>query len=142
VIGDTAALVDAAGKQVPGVSPAAIQMGKYAAKSIRAKLKSKSIKPFTYWDKGSLATIGRAAAVGYVGKIKLSGFIAWIGWLLVHIFFLIGFRNRLFVIIQWAWTYLRFSMSAQLITYYHLQKRTETTQKKPEVTTQGTTPLI
>jgi NADH dehydrogenase len=138
VIGDTAALVDAAGKQVPGVSPAAIQMGKYAAKSIRAKLKSKSIKPFTYWDKGSLATIGRAAAVGYVGKIKLSGFIAWMGWLLVHIFFLIGFRNRLFVILQWAWTYLRFSMSAQLITYYHLQKRTDN-DNKDKGTTKGTT---
>ena len=128
VIGDTAAVIDAEGKQVPGVAPAAIQMGQYAAKSIRAKLKGKSIKPFSYWDKGSLATIGRAAAVGYIGKLKISGFIAWIGWLLVHIMFLIGFRNRLFVILQWGWAYFMFSMSAQLITYYDLQKR-ET--KKP-----------
>jgi NADH:ubiquinone reductase (H+-translocating) len=118
VIGDLAALIDAKGKQVPGVSPAAIQMGQYAAKSIRAKLKGKSIKPFVYWDKGSFATIGRSAAVGYVGKLKFTGFIAWMGWLLIHIYFLIGFRNRIFVLIQWAWTYLLFNMSARLITYY------------------------
>ncbi len=118
VIGDLAAVVDAEGKQVPGVAPAAIQMGQYAAKSIRAKLKGKNVKPFVYWDKGNLATIGRSAAVGYVGKLRFSGFIAWMGWLLVHIFFLIGFRNRLFVILQWAWTYLMFNMGARLITYY------------------------
>jgi NADH dehydrogenase len=118
VIGDLAAVVDAEGKQVPGVAPAAIQMGQYAAKAIRAKLKGKSIKPFVYWDKGNIATIGRSAAVGYVGKLTISGFIAWIGWLLIHIFFLIGFRNRIFVILSWAWTYLLFHMSARLITYY------------------------
>ncbi len=118
VIGDLAAVVDAEGKQVPGVAPAAIQMGQYSAKAIRAKLKGKSIKPFVYWDKGNIATIGRSAAVGYVGKLKFSGFIAWIGWLAIHIFFLIGFRNRIFVILQWAWTYLLFNMSARLITYY------------------------
>jgi NADH:quinone reductase (non-electrogenic) len=118
VIGDLAAVVDAEGKQVPGVAPAAIQMGQYAAKAIRAKLKGKSIKPFVYWDKGNIATIGRSAAVGYVGKLTISGFIAWMGWLLIHIFFLIGFRNRIFVILQWAWTYLLFHMSARLITYY------------------------
>jgi NADH dehydrogenase len=118
VIGDLAAVVDAKGKQVPGVAPAAIQMGQYAAKAIRAKLKGKNIKPFVYWDKGNIATIGRSAAVGYVGKLTISGFIAWIGWLMIHIFFLIGFRNRIFVILQWAWTYLLFNMSARLITYY------------------------
>lgn len=118
VIGDLAAVVDAEGKQVPGVAPAAIQMGQYAAKAIRAKSKGKSIKPFVYWDKGNFATIGRSAAVGYVWKLKFSGFIAWMGWLLIHVFFLIGFRNRLFVILEWAWTYLLFNMSARLITYY------------------------
>lgn len=118
VIGDLAAVVDAEGKQVPGVAPAAIQMGQYAAKAIRAKFKGKSIKPFVYWDKGNFATIGRSAAVGYVWKLKFSGFIAWMGWLLIHVFFLIGFRNRLFVILEWAWTYLLFNMSARLITYY------------------------
>jgi len=118
VIGDLAAVVDAEGKQVPGVAPAAIQMGQYVAKAIRAKLKGKSVKPFVYWDKGNFATIGRSAAVGYVWKIKFSGFIAWMGWLLIHLFFLIGFRNRLFVFLQWAWTYLLFKMSARLITYY------------------------
>jgi NADH:ubiquinone reductase (H+-translocating) len=110
--------VDAEGKQVPGVAPAAIQMGQYAAKAIRAKCKGKNIKPFVYWDKGNFATIGRSAAVGYVWKLKFSGFIAWMGWLLIHVFFLIGFRNRLFVILEWAWTYLLFNMSARLITYY------------------------
>jgi len=123
VIGDLAAVVDAEGKQVPGVAPAAIQMGQYAAKSICAKLKGKNIKPFAYWDKGNLATIGRSAAVGYVGRLRFSGFIAWMGWLLIHIFFLIGFRNRLFVILQWAWTYLMFNMSARLITYYDWSQR-------------------
>jgi NADH dehydrogenase len=124
VIGDLAAVVDAKGKQVPGVAPAAIQMGQYAAKAVRAKLKGKSIKPFVYWDKGNIATIGRSAAVGYVGKLTFSGFIAWIGWLAIHIFFLIGFRNRIFVILQWAWTYLLFNMSARLITYYDWSQQT------------------
>lgn len=121
-IGDLATVVDAEGKQVPGVSPAAIQMGRYAARSIRAKLKGKSLKPFVYWDKGNIATIGRSAAVGYIGKLRISGFIAWMGWLLIHIYFLIGFRNRIFVFLQWAWTYLLFSMSARLITYYDWSK--------------------
>lgn len=124
VIGDLAAVVDAKGKQVPGVAPAAIQMGQYAAKAIRGKLKGKSIKSFVYWDKGNIATIGRSAAVGYVGKLTFSGFIAWIGWLAIHIFFLIGFRNRIFVILQWAWTYLLFNMSARLITYYDWSQQT------------------
>lgn len=122
VIGDLASLKDAEGKVVPGLSPAAIQMGRYAAKRILAIEKAKSVKPFVYWDKGSLATIGRAAAVGYSGKIHVHGLIAWLGWLFVHIFFLIGFRNRLFVILQWAWAYLSFSMSARLITFYDTKR--------------------
>lgn len=118
VIGDLASLKDAAGKIVPGLSPAAIQMGRYAAKRILALEKKQAVRPFVYFDKGSLATIGRAAAVGYIGKIHITGLIAWLGWLFVHIFFLIGFRNRLFVMLQWAWAYLSFSMSARLITFY------------------------
>ena len=72
--------------------------------------------PFHYWDKGSLATIGRAAAVAQFGKIHISGFIAWLSWLFVHILFLIGFRNRLLVFIQWAWSYVTYERSARLIT--------------------------
>ena len=71
---------------------------------------------FHYWDKGSLATIGRAAAVAHFGKIHISGFIAWLSWLFVHIFFLIGFRNRLLVFIQWAWSYVTYERGARLIT--------------------------
>lgn len=118
VVGDLAFLKDAKGNIVPGLSPAAIQMGRYAARRILALEQKKTVRPFEYFDKGSLATIGRAAAVGYIGKIHIKGLIAWLGWLFVHIFFLIGFRNRLFVMLQWAWAYLSFSMSARLITFY------------------------
>jgi NADH dehydrogenase len=77
---------------------------------------SKPTAPFRYHDKGSLATIGRAAAVAEIGKLKLSGFIAWFAWLAIHIFFLIGFRNRFLVITQWAWAYVTFQRGARLIT--------------------------
>ena len=112
VIGDLAAVKEKNGELVPGVAPAAIQEGVYVAKRIAGKTN----KPFKYLDKGSLATIGRAAAVAHVGPLKLSGFIAWIAWLTIHIFFLIGFRNRLLVITQWAWAYLTFQRGARLIT--------------------------
>jgi NADH dehydrogenase len=111
VIGDLAAVPD-----VPGVAPAAIQEGTYAAKTIEHTLAGKPRKPFHYWNKGSLATIGRAAAVADLGFIKLSGFLAWIAWLTIHIFFLIGFRNRFLVITQWAWAYLTYQRGARLIT--------------------------
>jgi NADH dehydrogenase len=111
-------LKDAEGKLVPGVAPAAIQMGQYAAKKIKASLKNASIQSFIYKDKGSLATIGRAAAVGYFGNRYVSGLVAWLAWLFIHIYFLIGFRNRVFVLLSWAWTYLGFQSGARLITYY------------------------
>ncbi len=126
VVGDLAAVTDAEGKQVPGVAPAAIQMGRYAAKQILRAAQSRPLQtPFVYNDKGSLATIGRAAAIGSFGKIEISGFIAWLGWLLIHIFFLIGFRNRLFVLLQWAWSYIGLRTSARLITYYEDSVETE-----------------
>ena len=86
------------------------------AKAIQRTLQGKPREPFRYWDKGSLATIGRAAAVGEIGKLHISGFIAWLAWLFVHIYFLIGFRNRLLVMIQWAWSYLTYERGARLIT--------------------------
>ena len=116
VIGDLAALKDEKGKWLPGVSPVAIQEGKATANNIGRELQGKPRKNFHYWDKGSLATIGRAAAVADFGRIHISGFLAWLSWLFVHIFFLIGFRNRLLVMIQWAWSYLTFERGARLIT--------------------------
>jgi len=110
------------GKQVPGVAQPAIQMGAYAARSIVRDLAGKPRKDFRYFDKGDMATIGRKAAVAKITwpfKAHLSGFPAWVTWLVVHIFFLIGFRNRLSVFREWAWTYLTFKDGVRLITGSH-----------------------
>jgi NADH dehydrogenase len=116
VVGDLAALQDEHGKMLPGVAPVAIQEGKFVAKTIRRELAGQPRERFHYWDKGSLATIGRAAAVAQFGKFHISGFVAWLAWLFVHIFFLIGFRNRVLVLIQWAWSYFTYERGARLIT--------------------------
>lgn len=116
VIGDLASLMRADGQQLPGVAPVAMQQGRFVAQQIAADLAGHGRTPFHYLDKGSLATIGRAAAVAQFGKIHISGFLAWLSWLFIHIFFLIGFRNRLIVMIQWAWSYLTYDRSARLIT--------------------------
>ena len=120
VIGDLAALNDESGKMLPGVAPVAILEGRYVAKVIKKEIEQgggiASRTPFHYYDKGSLATIGRAAAVAQFGRIHISGFIAWLAWLFVHILFLIGFRNRLLVFIQWAWSYFTYERGARLIT--------------------------
>ena len=116
VIGDLASLKQDNGQPVPGLAPAAIQEGKATASNIVRDLEGKPRKDFHYLDKGSLATIGRAAAVGEFGKVHISGFLAWVAWLSVHIFFLIGFRNRILVLIQWAWSYFTYEQGAQLIT--------------------------
>ncbi len=115
VIGDLAHL-EQDGKPVPGVAPAAMQMGRYAAKQIRRELAGKPRRPFRYVDKGSLAVIGRAAAVAYIAGLKLSGFVAWLVWLFVHIMYLIGFRNRMVVLVDWAWAYLSWQRGVRLIT--------------------------
>jgi len=111
VIGDLAAVDD-----VPGVAPAAIQEGLHTARNIERAIDGKPSLPFRYRDKGSLATIGRAAGVADIGPFHLSGFIAWVAWLAIHIFFLIGFRNRLLVILEWAWAYVTYERGARLIT--------------------------
>jgi NADH dehydrogenase len=111
VIGDLAAVPG-----VPGLAPAAIQGGRHAARSILRLLEGKPPEPFHYLDKGSLATIGRNAAVAQIGPLKLEGFIAWLMWLVVHILTLITFRNRFFVIAEWAYVYLRYERGARLIT--------------------------
>lgn len=122
VIGDLAAMTQADGRPVPGVAQGAIQMGKHVARQIARSAKSahgsapSSREPFRYFDKGDLATIGRAAAVARVGKLKLSGFVAWLIWVVVHIMYLIGFRNRALVMMQWAWAYLTYQRGIRLIT--------------------------
>jgi NADH dehydrogenase len=120
VIGDLAAAKDEHDKLLPGVAPNAIQQGQYVGKLLRNEVEAGAAKPprrpFHYWDKGSLATIGRAAAVADFGRIHISGYFAWLSWLFVHIFFLIGFRNRLLVFIQWAWSYITYERGARLIT--------------------------
>jgi len=115
VIGDLAHL-EQDGKPVPGVAPAAAQMGKHAAKNIVRTLAGRPKLPFRYVDKGSMATIGRGAAVAQIGKFRITGFLAWLLWMFVHVMFLVGFRNRLIVVIQWAWSYLSYDRGARLIT--------------------------
>ncbi|MGH9326321.1 MAG: NAD(P)/FAD-dependent oxidoreductase [Terriglobia bacterium] len=115
VIGDLATLWDRVGQRVPGVAPAAAQEGRLAAENILRACRGKPSKTFRYFDKGSLATIGRAFAVAHFGKIDLSGFPAWVTWLFVHIFFLIGFKNRISVMFDWAWAYLAEKREARLL---------------------------
>jgi NADH dehydrogenase len=116
VTGDLASAKRHNGQPVPGVAPAAIQMGKFAARQIKRTVAGKPREHFEYLDKGSLATIGRSRAVGEFGKIHISGYLAWLAWLFIHLLFLIGFRNRLFVMTEWAWAYLTYNHSARLIT--------------------------
>ncbi len=117
VIGDTMTM-DHHGKSLPGVAPVAIQQGHYVAKAIIRRVEQEPgiVGPFHYLDKGNLATVGRAFAVLEVGKIKLHGFVAWVAWLAIHIFFLIGFRNRAVVLLQWTWAYVTYQRGARLIT--------------------------
>ena len=120
-IGDMALVMQDDGNPVPGVSPAAMQMGRHVAKIIETELNARSqpaSRPaFHYWDKGTMATIGRSAAVAQIGKLKLSGYVAWLGWLFIHLIFLIGFRNRTAVLLQWTYSYFSFKRSARIITY-------------------------
>jgi NADH dehydrogenase len=116
VVGDLAAMRDVVGRAVPGVAPAAIQQGQAAAANILRAIRGEQRQPFRYRDKGTLATIGRAAAVADFGRIHISGFVAWLAWLGIHIFQLIGFRNRVVVFLQWAWAYLTWERGARLIT--------------------------
>jgi NADH:ubiquinone reductase (H+-translocating) len=116
VVGDLAALNDEKGNMLPGVAPVAIQQGDWVGKTIARDLEHRPRGNFSYFNKGNLATIGRAAAVAQFGKIEISGFFAWLSWLMVHIFFLIGFRNRIIVMIQWAFSYFSYERGSRLIT--------------------------
>ena len=115
VIGDAAHFEDG-GRPLPMVAPVAIQMGKHAARNIRHALRGETLQPFHYRDQGTLATIGRNAAVADVYGVKATGFLAWVMWLGIHIVQLIGFRNKLFVLVNWAWDYFFYERAARLIT--------------------------
>lgn len=116
VVGDLAASKMKGGNIVPGVAPAAIQMGKFAARQIKRMLGNQPRQEFHYLDKGTLATIGRSKAVADLGNLHFSGFFAWLAWLFIHLLFLIGFRNRFMVMAEWAWDYVTYNHSARLIT--------------------------
>jgi NADH dehydrogenase len=120
-IGDMALMHQANGQPVPGVSPAAMQQAAHVARIIEDELAAPgpghvTRPPFKYWDKGTMATIGRSAAVAFVGRLHLTGFIAWVAWLFVHLIFLIGFRNRLAVLLQWTYSYFTYKRGARIVT--------------------------
>jgi NADH dehydrogenase len=116
VIGDLASLNGPDGRPLPGVAQVAIQMGKHAARNVIRSIEGQPLRAFEYTDLGSMATIGRAAAVADFGWLTLKGYIGWLAWLFVHILNLIGFRNRLVVLVQWAWSYFSYQRAIRLIT--------------------------
>ena len=116
VLGDAALFDHQEGGPLPGICPVAIQMGEYAARTIEGDVEGRPRRAFNYWDKGQLAVIGRGHAVADIWKLHFAGFLAWVIWTFVHIFFLIGFRNRILVMIQWAWSYLTYGRGARIIT--------------------------
>ncbi len=117
VVGDLACFTHQGGKPLPGVAQVAIQQGRAAARAILASLRGSPRQAFAYRDPGSMSTIGRAAAIAeFPGGLRLSGLLAWFAWLFVHIMYLIGFRSRLFVLLQWTWAYMAFDLAARLIT--------------------------
>jgi NADH dehydrogenase len=127
VIGDLAHYAHQTGTPLPGLAPVAMQQGDYVARVIRDRLRGRQTPPFRYRDKGDMAVIGRKAAVAKIGKLHLTGFIAWLAWLFVHLLYLVGFENKLLVLIQWAWNYFTRNRRARLILYCH-----ETLHSTPE----------
>jgi NADH dehydrogenase len=118
-VGDMTILAQENGKPVPGVSPAAMQEGRHVAKIVEDEIDlgvgRAPHPPFKYWDKGTMATIGRSRAVAEVGRFKFSGLLAWLTWLFVHLVFLVGFRNKVSVLIQWVYSYFAYKRSARII---------------------------
>ena len=115
VVGDIAHFVQD-GKPLPGMAPVAMQQGRYVARAIRDRIAGKAPRPFHFRDKGTMATIGRHAAVGEIGKLRFHGILAWLAWLFIHLMYIVGHRNRLLVFIQWAFQYFTFNRGARLIT--------------------------
>ncbi len=116
VLGDAANFGHQESGPLPGICPVAIQMGQYTARLIEGDLAGRPRRAFSYWDKGQLAVIGRGQAVADIWKLHFGGFLAWVIWIFVHVFFLIGFRNRVLVLLQWAWSYVTYGRGARLIT--------------------------
>jgi len=117
VIGDMAHLEEPGRGLVPGLAPAAIQQGRLAARNVLASVEGRPRRPFRYRDKGMMATIGKHKAIAQTGRLRLTGYLAWLAWLFIHILYLIGFKNRLFVLAQWMWSYLFSKRGARLITH-------------------------
>jgi NADH dehydrogenase len=115
VLGDQAHALGPGGAPLPGLAPVAMQQGRFAARVIRDELRGKPRGAFVYRDRGQMATIGRSRAICETGRLRFGGFAAWLFWLCVHIYFLVGFKNRLFVVLQWAWSYLTYGRGARLI---------------------------
>lgn len=115
VIGDAACALDKQGKPLPALAPVAVQQGHYLAKILRRRLPKKERPPFVYFDKGTMATIGKTKAIGMFGKFQFSGFFAWLAWCFVHVLYLIGFRNRIVVLTQWLFSYFSSQRGARLI---------------------------
>jgi NADH dehydrogenase len=115
VIGDQASVIGPGGKPLPGIAPVAMQQGRCVARAIEGDIAGRSRQPFVYRDKGQLATIGRSRAIVELGRLRFAGLFAWLLWIAVHIYYLTGFKNRLLVVIQWAWSYLTFRRGARLI---------------------------
>ena len=115
VLGDLAHVPGPDGRPLPGIAPVALQQGRHAARTILGDLRGKPRQPFVYRDKGQMATIGRSRAVVQTGALRIGGLFAWIAWLVIHIYYLSGFKNRLFVLFQWAWSYFTFARGARLI---------------------------
>jgi NADH dehydrogenase len=113
--GDQAHFSDQTGKPLPGLAPVALQQGRFIARNILRELKNQSRQNFTYLDKGQMATIGKCRAIVETGHLKFGGFLAWLTWLVIHIYYLTGFKNKLFVTLSWAWSYLTFRRGARLI---------------------------
>jgi NADH dehydrogenase len=115
VLGDQAHVATPSGAPLPGLAPVAMQQGRFAARTIRDELRGRPRGRFAYRDRGQMATIGRSRAICDTGRFRFGGFAAWAFWLCVHIYFLVGFKNRLFVVLQWAWSYLSYGRGARLI---------------------------
>jgi NADH dehydrogenase len=139
VVGDQAEAHDAGGHALPALAPVAIQQGRFVARQIRRDLRGEPRERFRYVDRGALATIGRSRAVGRIGRWPVQGILAWLVWLFVHIYFLVGFRNRTLVIFQWAWSYYRFRRGARLIVdkewrFYPAAPRAAARDERPALT--------
>ena len=115
VAGDQASFTHQTGKPLPGTAPVAMQQGRFVARTILRDLAGKPREAFRFVDRGQMATIGRSRAIVEIGKLRFSGWFAWLTWLVVHIYFLVGFKNRLFVVLNWAWSYVTFRRGARLI---------------------------